>query len=304
MLVGSECPGARDVRGGAPCAMTVLSVALAVLAALGQATASVLQRRAAVDEDRHASSARLFWLLRLVRRPLWVWGAVSLGLASACQAAALATGPLAVVQPVQTTELLFALMVGSVVFAHRPDVGTWLAFAALAGGLAAFLRLAEPSTGRSTVPADRWGPAAGVILTVVLLLIAVALRLPPAGRAAVLGTATAIGFSCTAALVKDTLGRWPDVLTAWQTYVALAVGLSSFLLLQVTLRAGTLAASEPALVLGDSLLSTILGAALFDERIMVGVRAVPEAVALVALVLGSVRLARSPLISGPEEELW
>jgi drug/metabolite transporter (DMT)-like permease len=284
--------------------MTTLSVVLALLAAFGQATASVLQRRAAVDEERRASSARFFWLSRLVRRPLWVWGAVSLGLASACQAAALATGPLSVVQPVQTTELLFALMVGSVVFARRPDMGTWWAFVALAGGLAAFLRLAEPSVGRSTVPADRWLLAAGAISAAVLLLIAVSLRLPSAGRAAVLGTATAIGFSCTAALVKDALGRWPDVQTAWQTYAALAVGVSSFLLLQVTLRAGTLAASEPALVLGDALLSTILGAALFDERITVGVRAVPEAVALIVLVLGSVHLVRSPLISGSGEELW
>jgi drug/metabolite transporter (DMT)-like permease len=289
--------------------MIALSVVLALLAAFGQATASVLQRRGATYDTPQVSATPFSWLIRLIRRPVWIWGAASLGLASLCQAGALATGPLAVVQPVQTTELLFTLIVGSVVFRRRPDARTWWAFIALATGLAVFLRLADPSEGRPTVPDGRWPLTAVVVSTIVLALVAVSARLPSAGRAAVLGTATAIGFSCTAALMKDAIGRLPGGLDAfvmaWQTYATLVVGVASFLMLQVTLRAGTLVASEPALTLGDSFLSTILGATLFDESITLGVRVVPEAVALGVLVVGSVQLVRSPLVSGRKgEEMW
>ncbi|MCP3822231.1 hypothetical protein NLX86_30335 [Streptomyces sp. A3M-1-3] len=54
------------------------------------------------------------------------------------------------------------------------------------------------------------------------------------------------------------------------------MGLGSFLLLQVTLRAGALVASQPALTLGDAFLSAVLGVVLFHEHIELGVRIVPD----------------------------
>ncbi|GGQ08908.1 DMT family transporter [Streptomyces roseolilacinus] len=284
--------------------MLALSICLALLAAVGNAAASVLQRRAAADTGTAGTAVRGWWP-RLVRRRVWVWGSAVLGLSGVFQALALATGPLAVVQPVMSTELLFTLVLGGLVFRRNPDRRTWWAFGAMAAGLAAFLALAEPSGGRATVPAADWLWAGLVIGAVAVGLVAVALRLPSAPRAAVLGTATALGFSGTAALLKDALGRLQDglgaVFAGWQLYAAAAVGLTSFLLLQVTFRAGTLAASQPALTLGDALLSVVLGVWLFDERVVVGVRGVFEAIALVVLVAACVELARSPLVRGGEE---
>ncbi|MCZ9344985.1 hypothetical protein NGM37_45295, partial [Streptomyces sp. TRM76130] len=72
------------------------------------------------------------WLLRLIRDPYWVGGAALLAVTTVLQAAALAVGSLALVQPLMASELLFTLVVGSVVFHHRPDATTWLAFGALA----------------------------------------------------------------------------------------------------------------------------------------------------------------------------
>ncbi|MFJ8694275.1 DMT family transporter [Streptomyces roseolilacinus] len=284
--------------------MLALSICLALLAAVGNAAASVLQRRAAADTGTAGTAVRGWWP-RLVRRRVWVWGSATLGLSGVFQALALATGPLAVVQPVMSTELLFTLVLGGLVFRRNPDRRTWWAFGAMAAGLAAFLALAEPSGGRATVPAADWLWAGLVIGAVAVGLVAVALRLPSAPRAAVLGTATALGFSGTAALLKDALGRLQDglgaVFAGWQLYAAAAVGLTSFLLLQVTFRAGTLAASQPALTLGDALLSVVLGVWLFDERVVVGARGVFEAIALVVLVAACVELARSPLVKGGEE---
>ncbi|MET9428932.1 MULTISPECIES: DMT family transporter [unclassified Streptomyces] len=287
--------------------MLALSILLALLAALGNAGASVLQRRAAADvgPGPRPSRSRGGWMAVLVHRRVWVWGAGLLAVSGILQALALATGPLSIVQPVMSTELMFTLVLGSVVFRRSPDTATRWAFAAMAVGLAAFLALADPSGGRDTVPPADWLWTAIAVGAFVAVMIAVSVRLPSAPRAAALGTATATGFSCTAALLKDALGRLPDgldaVLTTWQPYAAMGVGLASFLLLQVTLRAGTLVASQPAMTLGDALLSVVLGVTLFAEKVHLGWRVGFEVLALAILTAGCVHLARSPLVAeGPE----
>ncbi|MFG3498814.1 DMT family transporter [Streptomyces sp. NPDC047928] len=288
--------------------MLALSVCLALLAALGNAAASVLQRHGAAGAALPAASVRGWWP-RLVRRRDWVWGAAFLGVSGVFQALALATGPLAVVQPVMSTELLFTLVLGGVVFRRRPDTRTWWAFGAMAVGLGAFLALAEPSGGRASVPASDWVWTGAAVGSVAVVLVVLSLRLRAAPRAALLGTATALGFSCTAALLKDALGRLPEgvgaLLTAWPLYAAILVGLASFALLQVTFRAGSLVASQPALTLGDALLSVVLGVVLFHEHVELGGRVPFEALALAVLVAGCARLARSPLVVGEEgEQSW
>ncbi|CAM5610892.1 Membrane protein OS=Streptomyces gougerotii OX=53448 GN=GCM10010227_01740 PE=4 SV=1 [Streptomyces diastaticus subsp. diastaticus] len=292
--------------------MTILTVVLALLAALGNAAASVLQRRGTtLVDDGGLDVARWWsWAARLIHRRVWLWGAGLLALSGLCQAAALAAGPLAVVQPVMTTELLFTMVIGSVVFRRRPDVRTRWAFVAMAVGLAAFMALLSPSGGGSTVPGSRWLWWGVGLAALTLLLTASAWRLPPAPAAAVLGTATAIGFACTAALVKDAVGLLPDgvgaLATAWQSYAAVLVGLGSFLLLQLTLRAGPLVASQPAMTLGDAFLSVLLGSVLFGEELSLGLRLLPQVLALALLIAGTVQLARSPLLtsSDGQERPW
>ncbi|MFC7472238.1 hypothetical protein ACFQVA_39170 [Actinomadura keratinilytica] len=98
--------------------MTVLTVVLALLAALGNAAASVLQRRGTTQVDGGGAAVARWWswATRLLRRRVWLWGAALLAVSGLCQAAALAADPLAVVQPVMTTELLFTMVIGSAVF--------------------------------------------------------------------------------------------------------------------------------------------------------------------------------------------
>ncbi|MFF0286702.1 DMT family transporter [Streptomyces sp. NPDC005262] len=288
--------------------MIILSVVLALLAALGNAGASVLQRRAATVDLPGLPGSHLFGRLGFIRRPAWRWGAGLLVVSGLAQALALATGPLAVVQPVMTTELLFTLVLAAIVFRRPPGVRTWGAFLGMALGLVVFLLLASPTGGLETVPPRRWLLGAVPAAAVSTVLIVVGMRLLGSARAAVLGSATAIGFSFTAALIKDTLGLVSggveELFATWQIYTAAAVGLGSFLLLQATLRAGSLAASQPALTLGDSFLSVILGVALFEEQIDLGWRVLPEAAALGLIALASVQLSSSPVVSGKEEQRW
>ncbi|WP_170837867.1 DMT family transporter [Streptomyces sp. TP-A0874] len=282
--------------------MVVIAVLLALGAGLSNATASVLQYREASAQRTAPTGRRLSWWSQLVRRPLWLCGIGALVLAGVFQASALSAAPMSVVQPVMTTELLFTLLVGSLALHRKPDRRTCWAFVVMAVGLAVFLAVASPSKGRSAVPDDRWVLAAVPLLAVVGGLVAVARHLRPSARAAVLGTAAAIGFSCTAALMKDAVSRFPDgihaVLATWQLYGVAAAGLVGFLLLQEALRAGPLAASQPALTLGDALLSVVLGIVLFDERIRLGYRVLPEVAALLLIAFGSLWLAKSPIVSG------
>ncbi|MEU6807804.1 DMT family transporter [Streptomyces sp. NPDC046831] len=284
--------------------MEALTVVLALFAALSNASASVLQRRAATEEGSGGHGVRhaLRWLGRVLRRPHWLAGAALLALSTVFQAAALGVGSLSLVQPLLTSELLFTLVVGSMVFHRRPDRRTWLAFAALAAGLALFLGTASPTAGESTAPAGRWLGAGVGVLAAVAILLGISRVTRGAPRAALLGLASAVSFATTAGLMKEVVGRFGQdpaaVLTHWSLYAAAVTGLLSFLLLQSAFRAGSLTASQPALTLGDALTSVALGWALFGEQIALGVRVLPEIVGVVLVGAGSIGLASTPSVGG------
>ncbi|WP_030344661.1 DMT family transporter [Streptomyces sp. NRRL S-1022] len=284
--------------------MTAVTVLLALLAALSNASASVLQRRAAVEEPDRGEGAgnvvRRF--TRLLRRPYWLAGAGLLALSCLLQAGALAVGSLSLVQPLLAAELLFTLAVGSVVFRRRPDGRTWLAFVALAGGLALFLLAAAPSAGRSTARPGDWLLGGGGVLGAVVLLVAAARPARGASRAALLGLASAVSFAATAALLKEAVGRLEQGPAAmfghWSLYATGVAGLVAFLLLQGALGAGSLTASQPALTLGDALTSVVLGWVLFAESIHLGLSLLPEAVGVALIGAGSIGLAHAASVGG------
>ncbi|MFE4330384.1 DMT family transporter [Streptomyces sp. NPDC056831] len=289
--------------------MNVLAVMLALSAALANGAASVLQRRAAMEQvEFEAAGGRpdvrqaVRRLAQLVRRPFWLAGASALGLSAAFQTGALAVGSLSVVQPLMASELLFTLLLGTAVFHHRPGGRTWMSFLMLAAGLALFLAAAGPSVGEATGQAGTWLTVGVCAATATAALTLLARPLEGAACATVLGCATAISFACTAALIKEVTGRIPEgaaaVFTTGYLYAMCCAGLLSLLLLQSTLRAGTLAASQPALTLGDALLGVVLGKALFDERIALGVHLLPATLGACLIAAGTVGLSLSSAVAG------
>jgi drug/metabolite transporter (DMT)-like permease len=292
-----------------------LTVTLALLAAMGNGAATVLQRRAAVEqgyEERaggahpaYAGSRRRQAVRRVVgllRRRYWLVGFGALILAAAFQAGALTVGELSVVQPLLASELLFTLLVGSIVFRHRPDPVTWLSFLMLAVGLALFMAAVAPSGGTATAHVYRWLPVGSALALAVALLALAAHAVHGAPRATVLGALTAVGFATTAALIKEVTGQITQgaaaVFTSGYLYATGVVGLLSFAVLQSTLRAGTLAASQPSLTLGDALVSVVLGWALYGERIALGDHALAGALGAFLIAAGTTGLARSPAVAG------
>ncbi|MCZ0991400.1 hypothetical protein O1M54_48380 [Streptomyces diastatochromogenes] len=82
-------------------------------------------------------------------------------------------------------------------------------------------------------------------------------------------------------------------LRSWQTYGFAVMGAVSVLLLENALQAGPLAAAQPALTIGDAMVSLALGMTLFDERIRTGWWLVPELCGAVLIVAGVVVLSRA-----------
>ncbi|MYU20685.1 DMT family transporter [Streptomyces sp. SID8352] len=275
----------------------VLPVLFALLAAFSNALATVLQRRAALTVPR-TRGFRPGLLLDLLRRPVWLGGMLAVVVAGVGQAAALATGPLSLVQPLFVLELPLALLLASLMTGRRLPRVLWLAVGSVVVGLGVALASAAPSGGTERVPLDRWVPALGACAGAAVLLAAAGLRRPVGkARAGCLGASTAVWFGLTAGLMKDSMrqlsaGGVVGFLTAWQTYGFAVAGLCAVLLLEHAMQGGPLVASQPALTLGDATVSLLLGVVLYREDLRMGWWVLPQLVGVVLIVVGVVTLAR------------
>jgi drug/metabolite transporter (DMT)-like permease len=287
-----------------------LAVLLALAASFCTATASLAQRQGAKSvQTTGGFDARL--LLRLVRRPVWLLGILSMIGGFAFQVTALRYGPLALVQPILSVELL--LVFGFLAFAGwgkvRVKVRDFVGAAAMSAGVAVFLRLASPSGGRLHAAGFSWLLAGLATLGVVLAALAVAF--PPGShaaaassrRAGILGAATGIAWGFVAAVIKELsshLGQGLGaIFSTWSLYVLLFVGAAAMLLATHALAAGPLAASQPGFTILDPLAASLLGVFLFGEHVQTGPWDLAgEALALALVAVGAATLSRSCFILG------
>ena len=277
--------------------LAVLSVLFAVLAAVSNAVGTVLQRQAALIVPQ-SNGYRLRLMLDLLCTPVWFGGILGVIFAALFQALALVTGPLAVVQPIFVLELPFALLVSGLVFRKRMPRQGWVSVALIVVGLGTALFAASPSGGDLQPSMTLWVLALASCGGAMVLLAVAALRRPvgPA-RAVCLGTAAAIGYALTAALMKsatDTLDHQgvAAFFESWQTYGFAAVGVCALFLLENAMQAGPLVASQPALTLGDAMISLSLGVTLYNESVRTGWWLLPEILGAGLVLLGAVGLSR------------
>ena len=282
----------------------MISVLLALLTAASNATASVLQRRAAAQTST-AKPLGLSLIAQLARRRVWLAGIAMVVVAALLQAGALATGPIALVQPIFIIELPLTLLLSSFVWHRRLGRRLWAAVILVTVSLGAGLAAAQPSGGGNRAATSIW------ILTLIatcgfeVVLISAALRVTGEPRAALLGLAAACGYSLTAALMKEATAALSHGAVAffasWQLYGTAIAGVGSLFLLQNALQAGTLAASQPMVTVGDALISIVYGVLLYHEQLRLGWWLLPELLALALIVIGYVEIAKSPVASGQHE---
>jgi hypothetical protein len=281
---------------------TLLCVVFALLTAASNASAAVLQRRAAAQVPPERSM-HLSLIADLARRKVWLAGIGMVIVAAVAQAAALATGPIALVQPIFIIELPVTLLLATMVSQNRAMLHRlpWIAIIVTTVGLGAGLAIAQPSGAVDTAQDASWAIALLVTGGFLAVLITTALGMRGEPRAALLGLAAACGYALTAALMKNAMADLSagvtEFFTSWHIYATALAGVGSLFLLQNALQAGSLVASQPMLTVGDALISISFGVTLFSEDLRVGWWLLPEVVALVAIIAGCIQIAKSPLAS-------
>jgi drug/metabolite transporter (DMT)-like permease len=275
---------------------------LALGAGLANALTSVFQRLGVEDAPAEATLT-LSLLTHALRRGVWLLGFVLMLASFLLQAVALHLGRLSEVQPILTTELVFLVVVLGIWFGFAIGAREWIGVVATAGGLAGFLYFADPTEGNGTPPTWEWLVAGGACSAAIGVAVLFARSGPRWWRAAMFGTAGAICFAFTAALIKVVAGvaasDWTTLYRHWQTYGLILFGVFGVFLAQNAFHAGPIVASQSSLVLVDPLASILIGIGLFGDSLRTsGAWGPLEALSLLIMFAGAFSLAHSPLISG------
>ncbi|MFI0737324.1 DMT family transporter [Streptomyces sp. NPDC021100] len=282
----------------------VLTLLFAVLAAVSNATAVVLQRMAARTVPK-ADAFSLRLVRDLLRHPAWFGGIAAVVCAAVFQALALSLGSLSLVQPIFVSELPFALLIAGMVFRRRLPAYGWAAILLVAAGLGLALAAAAPGGEHVHVGTARWLAALTAAAAAMAACVVAALPRPRGkARAALFGAAAAVGYALTAALMKDAATAFARhgagaFFTCWQTYAFAAAGAASLFLLSNAMESGPLLASQPALTLGDALVSLTLGLMVYEEHVRTGWWLIPEAVGALMIVAGALILPRVEAVALP-----
>jgi drug/metabolite transporter (DMT)-like permease len=168
------------------------AVTLAVASTGCYASSAALQEREAARQRTHGES-----VLRLLRRPWWWLAVIMVAAGGLLHIAALALGPVSLVQPLGVLTLVFALPLGARLARRSVTRQEAHAAAAVALGLAAVVTVMPHHALATHLPLAVILSVAGLVAAVTLLLVGIATRLlrraAPVVHAA--AAATCFGFS-------------------------------------------------------------------------------------------------------------
>jgi drug/metabolite transporter (DMT)-like permease len=266
------------------------------------AVATVLQQRAGTSEPSVGTHSGL--VLRMARRPVWLAGIAADGLGFVAQAAALAIGRLAVVQPLLVVSVVFALPLGVRISGQRLHRHEVAAAVLVVAALAGFLTVASPSGGRSEAPLRDWLVVTLIFAALCTPIVLLGRRGPAPRRAALLGTAAGLLFGLSAALTKAMVDQLNigllQVIGNWELYALIGIGYASMTLNQLALNTGALAATVATSFAADPIASVVLGVVVFHESLhLAGLRALGALAAFALALVGTAVLAQSQEQAAP-----
>lgn len=248
----------------------VIAVVAALTAAFCFAEASLVQQTVA-RESGADEVLRLRLLLDLARRPRWLAGIGLDALSFFILALALGFGPLALVQPLASLDVLFVLPLIARRQHRRLTLGDGIGAAAVAAGIAVFLTIATPTGGTGVPGLTAWAP---VFVGAALLSGLAALGgLRVEGKARVIWFAVAAGamYGVLDSLAKATVdvlaNRGLAVMATWEPWALLAAGITGALLGQSAFSSGALSLSLPVMGTLSPITAVIIGATVFGEHL-------------------------------------
>lgn len=276
---------------------------LSFAASLCFAAAYVLQYHEAHEAPRGLFlSPKL--LVELARHRIWVGGIAAMLVGDLLQAAALGKGSLAVVEPVLTASLLFALPLSAAWRRERLRRTEWMGAIMVSAGLGLVLGVGSPTAGSSDMPAYQWLLVTLTSWGLGLVLVSAGLRSPsPSYRAALIGGGAGVLFGLQDALTRYCL-HWISkdfwhLALSWQPYVLIVTAIYGLTLAQSAYEAGSLSASLPSMAIGEPIIGILIGLVALNETLdTTPIDLVFEAVGALIMVWGAWMLARSPLVCG------
>jgi len=244
---------------------------LALVAAFFFALAATLQQKGALGMGA-VSLGSPSSFLGLAKQTWWLLGTLALLGGYAFQAVALANGRLAVIQPLLVTTIVFALPLGYLLTSqviHRREV---LGAAVVVLGLAVFTGVGEAAEGVDNAPASEWAIAVVVFGLVAGALLVLGGRGTALRKAALYGASAGVLYGLSASLCKPTVEIFGDgglgaMLGSWEFYAFAVAGIVAFLVQQVSLATGKLAASVATVSVCNPLVSIVIGTLLLEERL-------------------------------------
>ena len=261
----------------------------------------MLQQNAAQPEpDSRFLSLRL--ILDLFHQPRWLLGIGCMVAGQILAAWSIGNLSLAFVEPLLTTNLVFALVLAVPI--AKATLRFWEIFGAvvLCAGVALLsaARSAKP-IGLSFGSVAHW-PAAAVIAA-----IAFAACRPCGGVRAGAGAAdrdaAGLVFGIQDALTRQTLEILQSngvgaMFTTWAPYALVGAGATGIWLMQSAFNSGPLPLSLPAIAAGEPLVGMLLGVLVFGDRIQITPGELTlQSAGIVALVVGVVIVGRAPALS-------
>ncbi len=283
-----------------------LAVVLALGAGLAYAIAAVLQQRAAARQPPELSLS-LGLIGALARQRTWLLGTVADISGYLLEAGALGAGSVIVVGPLLVSGLLFAIPLAALGTGRRATRREMVPALVLTVGLAVFVIVGAPEGGAGHPPLWGWLLAGGVVAVLAGACIALGRKTTmPGGRSVWFATGTGVLYGLTAVLTKATvdlfghgLGGVLDAFGHWPPYALIVVSVAALVLNQSAFQAGHVVASLPAIAVVNPVVSAVLGVSLLGESlgatgpVEVGV----TVLAILAMVTGTIALARSPLVA-------
>lgn len=282
------------------------SVLLSLVSAVCYAGAAIVQERVAATTapGRHA----------LLRCAPW-WGSVALnGAGALLHVAALALGPLTVVQPLGVLTIVLVAPMAALLVKRPVRAAAWRGILLVSAGLAVLLLLTG-SPGERTLDPRAFYLVAGTaaVATAVLLGGATAGRGRPAVRSAALATASGVSFGTASVGVKALADDWiVQAPAAGAPVAALVAGFAAagMATSQASYRGGGLAAPLATATVVNPVVAAAAGIMLLGEGFRYGAAGAAAALAaavvagyglVVLVVRGGAQSASAPPAAAPQE---
>jgi drug/metabolite transporter (DMT)-like permease len=278
-----------------------IGTALAAAALLG--VGFVLQQQVAQTVPM---SDTLSWrLLRdLIGRRRWLAGIAAMVAGQILGAVALGAATITVIEPLLTTNVLFALVLARLLSNQRLRLYEWWGALALAAGVALFVVVADPRSGSRTAEYPRWLFIGGTI-ALAAIAVAVARRFLDARRAVGLALGAGALYGLQDGFTRRTLlstgSGLLTLLRSWPPYAVVTVAIIGLVLAQSAFEAAPLRLSLPVIAVTEPAIGIAYGLVVSGDRIRTSALWLGlEMGALGVAVIGCVLVTRSPVLAKPD----